>query len=268
MTNHGFLQAEKLGQYLASRHRINHIFSSDLQRAFLTAKQVWSGQRREHGKAVETLRIRKLPILRERDFGSFECMPASRADGAERDQQIRQQPDFQDVETRAAMARRTDQFLDEHLLPIVVDPLAKLSQTVAVVAHGMILVDLWKCLLKRFALNSVSLGPNVPAPLGPSFTLDKAATFSNTGYLHLSMSQRAARAKAAEITEALTPQPTGNAADELTSGSVTVLYDWTLVVHAINSRDHLRGVQRTGGGVGSSRYDPKQKSIDGFFKKG
>ena len=269
LTNHGFLQAEKLGQYLGSRHQITHLFASDLQRAHLTAKQVWSGQRRQRGRAVDALRIRKLAVLRERDFGSFERLPAAAAKlpANPRAARLRQDPGFRDVETAAAMARRMDQFLDEHLLPIVLSPAADPSHTVAVVSHGMLLVQLWKCLLKRFALNSVSLAAGVTVPVEMGVTLDKAASWSNTGYLNLTIRKQAARIKSAGITEILTA-PSAVEVEELSlPASPSVLYDRSLTVHAINSKEHLRGLKRTGGGLGSSKHDTKQKQIDSFFKK-
>ena len=268
LTSHGFLQAEKLGQYLASRHQITHLFSSDLQRAHITAKQVWSGQRRQHGKPVEALRIRKLGMLRERDFGSFELLPTvSKLQNDERGKMLRQSPNFQDVETPAAMARRMDQFLDEHLLPIILSPVADPSHTVAVVSHGMLLVQLWRCLLKRFALNSVSVSPSLPIPVDLGITLDKAVSWSNTGYLNLSISKQAARIKSAGITEILTASPEVEVEELSKPASPAVLYDWMLAVDAINSKEHLRGLKRTGGGLGSARHDKKQKQIDSFFKK-
>ena len=165
------------------------------------------------------------------------------------------------------MARRMIAFLDDHLLPLILDPSADTSQTVAVVSHGMVLVQLWRCLLKRFALNSVALDPRCQLSLGVGFGLEKMASFSNTGYLNLSISRQATRAKSAGITEILASPSETTTEEILSAPSPTVLYDWMLVVHAINSREHLLGLKRTGGGVGSSRYDTNQKQIDSFFKK-
>lgn len=43
--------------------------------------------------------------------------------------------------------------------------------------------------------------------------------------------------------------------------------EWTTTVTKINGKDHLKGLKRTGGGVGSSRHDASQKGIDSFFKR-
>jgi broad specificity phosphatase PhoE len=45
------------------------------------------------------------------------------------------------------------------------------------------------------------------------------------------------------------------------------LRGWTMVIMKVNAKDHLIGLKRTGGGVGSSRHDNSQKVIDAFFKR-
>ncbi|KAL1649682.1 hypothetical protein SLS61_006338 [Didymella pomorum] len=42
---------------------------------------------------------------------------------------------------------------------------------------------------------------------------------------------------------------------------------WTTTIMTINGKDHLKGLKRTGGGVGSSRHDASQKGIESFFKR-
>ena len=42
---------------------------------------------------------------------------------------------------------------------------------------------------------------------------------------------------------------------------------WTTTVLTVNGKDHLKGLKRTGGGVGSSRHDVSQKGIESFFKR-
>lgn len=44
-------------------------------------------------------------------------------------------------------------------------------------------------------------------------------------------------------------------------------HDWTTTILTINGKDHLKGLKRTGGGVGSSRHDASQKGIESFFKR-
>lgn len=42
---------------------------------------------------------------------------------------------------------------------------------------------------------------------------------------------------------------------------------WSMNILTINGKDHLKGLKRTGGGVGSSRHDASQKTIETFFKR-
>ncbi|KAL6710868.1 hypothetical protein ACN47E_007925 [Coniothyrium glycines] len=49
--------------------------------------------------------------------------------------------------------------------------------------------------------------------------------------------------------------------------SKAIIEGWTTVIRTINGKDHLLGLKRTGGGVGSSRHDASQKSIETFFKR-
>jgi broad specificity phosphatase PhoE len=52
-----------------------------------------------------------------------------------------------------------------------------------------------------------------------------------------------------------------------TSSSPRLLDDWTMIIVKVNAKDHLTGLKRTGGGVGSSRHDNSQKTINAFFKR-
>ncbi|OCK80467.1 phosphoglycerate mutase-like protein [Lepidopterella palustris CBS 459.81] len=46
-----------------------------------------------------------------------------------------------------------------------------------------------------------------------------------------------------------------------------LLHGWTTTIRVINGKDHLKGLKRTGGGVGSARHDANQKTIETFFKR-
>jgi broad specificity phosphatase PhoE len=52
-----------------------------------------------------------------------------------------------------------------------------------------------------------------------------------------------------------------------TNSPPRLLDDWTMIIMKVNAKDHLTGLKRTGGGVGSSRHDNSQKNIDAFFKR-
>ena len=274
LTVHGSLQARKLGSYLAQRHRITHLYSSDLQRAYKTARALQRAQQEATGGEAGTLEVRQLRILQERDFGSLEKRSfTSKSKEARKlaektEDDIRLEPDFKDAESKASMAARMDVFLNDRLLPLLAqDSQLSRKSVVAVVSHGMILSAFWKRLLKRVALNSVSLGPGISDRGGTGITLDSVGVFSNTGYLEVDITKQIAPAKAAGITAAITSQDDEDLQALGNSKVSTVLYGWVLIIKAINSKEHLRGLKRTGGGVGSSKHDDSQRSIDGFVKR-
>jgi len=39
-----------------------------------------------------------------------------------------------------------------------------------------------------------------------------------------------------------------------------------MTIHVVNGKDHLIDLKRARGGLGSSPFDARQKSLDGFFK--
>ncbi|KAF9698571.1 hypothetical protein EKO04_003477 [Ascochyta lentis] len=70
---------------------------------------------------------------------------------------------------------------------------------------------------------------------------------------------------AVEVRE-MTPAASAPPTTPRTSGP-HVARGWTTTILTINGKDHLRGLKRTGGGVGSSRHDASQKGIESFFKR-
>ena len=177
-------------------------------------------------------------------------------------------PGFKDAESKDSMASRMDRFLDDHFIHIIKETRMEREREVAVVSHGMILATLWRCLLRRFALHSVTVGQGVDLRGESVTSLEHLGSWSNTGYLELNIQPQLLAQRAAEITEILTSEA-GLASDTRKPNAkpMTVLYDWKMTIRAVNCRDHLRGLKRTGGGVGSSKHDESQKNIDAFFKK-
>ena len=53
----------------------------------------------------------------------------------------------------------------------------------------------------------------------------------------------------------------------IASTDLDILHGWNMVIRKVNGKDHLKGLKRTGGGVGSSQFDEGQKKIETFFKK-
>ncbi len=251
------IQIQRLGTYLAERYHFTHFYSSDLQRAHITAKAVENAQKKRTstGAAVTVV---PLELLREQDFGSFECVPWSlkrshlTADKLPKPEDV----GFKPKETTEAMTKRADTFLDDYILPqLVVD--SEEESTVAVVSHGLILAVLWKALLKRFGPGTVVLAPEIGSKTG-SRPLEYLPGWSNTGYLELDIvtAPDPTDGKTTLIEKALQPKTEGAA---LLSGR-------KMVLRGVNTIDHLNNLKRTRG-VGSSTYDARQKSLEGFFKK-
>ena len=45
-----------------------------------------------------------------------------------------------------------------------------------------------------------------------------------------------------------------------------MLLNLSLLVKAVNSQEHMKGLKKTRGGIGSAKHDEKQKTVDSFFK--
>lgn len=249
LTNHGLLQAQRLGKYLTVNRqlRFNHIFASDLQRAWMTGEEVLKAQRSKHGTSATVDDVVQLKLLREQDFGSFELVPWSskRSDDAFTTKvPSATDPDFKPKETAEQMRERADEFLDNYITPVLA---MEASEEVVVVSHGLFLSALWRALLSRFGTDDISLGPDVGVQ-SPSRPLEYVGAWSNTGYLELEITSRAKDQKPASNTDAIHYS------------------DFVLKVLAINRRDHLENLKRTRG-VGSATYDSRQQQIEGFFKR-
>ena len=209
----------------------------------------------------------------------------------------RNEPGFQDVEPKHAMAARMDIFVEAHLLPLFGE--VEAEKTVVVVAHGIILSYLWRAILKRFHTADVHVVPGAIVSDGDR-SLEHLGGWSNTGYLDLDI-----RSKTAATPEVIDPRSSedakvvpvavvsssaGEKLPEAVAGAVSTeqprvptpstatsgigysppqstLRGMSLVVKAVNSQAHLRGLKKTRGGIGSLKHDSTQKTVDSFFTK-
>lgn len=304
LTNHGYQQATRLGLHFKSLGlSFTHIFSSHLQRAAKTAGLIRTAQSQigtDDAPSKLVPEVVQLPVLMEQDFGFYEGKkwnertPDSRLAGSE---------GFVDIESKESIAQRADAFLDLHLLPLLHGATETVEPVVAVVSHGIMLSVLWKRLLLRLPARSVELAPELSTI--PRATLEHLGGWSNTGYLEVHMvrtsplepsglgeevspvspnlvppkptvASEAAASKQTQVshgtvTMAITGQvPVENAQASIVAAPSTPLKlapGWMTVVRTINGKDHLVGLKRTGGGVGSSRHDASQKNIESFFKR-
>ncbi|KAK2627619.1 hypothetical protein QTJ16_003585 [Diplocarpon rosae] len=286
LTNHGVLQANRLGAHLSTTGvKISHIFASDLQRAFKTAEAVRLAQLQP---PIQTVR---LEALREQSFGSYEgkhFFLRSKEENKSRKEAHqdthRNDPGFKDVESKDSMMTRSDTFIDDHLIQLLHE--VPEHNTVVIVAHGIILSHLWRAFLKRFSPGSVSIGLGIDTS-GNGFSLEHLGGWSNTGYLDLEIKVIEDSLSAEEMPK--TALPRADAADMTVAEGLTSvnhpqkllptppvvsssphsprLLNMSLVVKAVNSRQHLLNLRKTRGGIGSLEHDSKQKTVDSFFKK-
>ncbi|MCJ1309076.1 hypothetical protein MMC25_002731 [Agyrium rufum] len=269
LTNHGTLQADRLGRYFAKQGvKFTDIYSSDLQRAARTAGKILEHQASKD-TATTSVNVQQLPLLREQDFGYFEGKSfkarqrgsAKSGKEAYRDAHIHK-AGFQDVESKESMALRMNEFLDNHLIPILKSQKLAKAPTVSIVSHGIVLGSLWRCLLSRFPPGSVKLGPSLTIVGGGYVSLEHLGGWSNTGYLDLDI-KGSTLSNAVDIVDAVSEATVDSEVVPPTSDMV--LLGWTMTIKSVNGKEHLKDLKRTGGGVGSSKYDEGQKKIESFF---
>lgn len=269
LTSHGILQAERLGQHFAQTGcKFTKIFSSDLQRAYKTAEAIRLAQSQADDNSI----VAQLPLLREQDFGSYEGKPfytrqrgsKTFTKGFESPEQLKP-PNFKDVESRDSMVRRTEIFIQDQLLPLLHGEASEAESVVCVVSHGILLSCLWRTFLKLFPKQSVASAPDLSVGNGASMPLEHLGGWSNTGYLQLDIRRRYAVVTDASedfTNPTVTPKP-----EAISQTSSLPLLPFRMIIITVNSKDHLKGLKRTRGGVGSSRHDEGQKKIEAFFKK-
>lgn len=214
------------------------------------------------------------PYLREQHFGSLEGAKWRTVSGQQSYRGTETGPTTVtpvSPETEASMTARANSFVSEYLLPVLLDDPSD-DETVAVVAHGIILRVLWKCIASLFNPQDIRLKPDVEfrssrpgAPLAP--------VWSNTGFMELYIQRHLPR-------ELLTLSTSPTPSREMLNGRTFVqpqaperlavdapLSNWTLDVLGVDSRSHLADVHRTRGGIGSAMHDERQQKIDSFFEK-
>ncbi|KAF2760571.1 phosphoglycerate mutase-like protein [Pseudovirgaria hyperparasitica] len=262
LTNHGVSQATRLGQHFRSTGvKFTHIFSSQLQRAYKTADIVRQAQ---SGPLVL-----QSPLIAEQDFGSSEGK--SWASRASIDPDMNDQPVIPS-ESRESMESRVDQFLDSHLEPIIA-PTDSTEQIIAVVSHGIILGVLWRRILRRLPPQSVTLSPEIAAT-NAMIVLEHLGRWGNTCYLELTLTSKSATGAgivamttSGTLAATLQPIPRDMQPGNNTASLVSHFGEFTTTISRVNARDHLKSLKRTGGGVGSAKYDSSQPGIETFFKK-
>lgn len=304
LTNHGYQQATRLGLYFKSLGlKFTHIFSSHLQRAVTTASKIREAQLTtvgdcQNAKAVpDTV---QLPVLMEKDFGSLEGKkfydhhPEIKVLSKGQPHENKRKAGFVDGESKTSMARRADTFLDKYLMPLFEDSSSDDDTVIAIVSHGIFLSTLWKRILQRVPPRNTVLSNGLEGTVRQS--LEHLGGWSNTGYLELYFTRVVAEhhsstteAGTVPITVPLKPFVEVSAAVEslhkpeilVSVEEITAPFDisvplastshgmqgWSMSILRVNSKDHLQGLKRARGGLGSSRHDASQVSIKVFFKR-
>lgn len=283
------LQARRLGAHLAARaiDPITNIFASNLQRAVKTAQAIAEAQSTADGTdAVPD--VVQLPVLREKDFGSDEGVRfVKRGPPLQTQQAVASSAKaYVAPESQESMRLRIERFLAEDLMPVLSqageDPEAGFS--IAVVAHGIILNVLLRCLLTRWGPSEFAKFAD--AGDAPS-KKEWLASWSNTGYLEaeawvtlpsvdavstpdarpdsLLASDPIAPAGTASLAESSDTVPAADAEPSPARPSSAV--DIQLSVKRVNYVEHLQGLKKTRGGIGSAGFDEKQKTMDSFFSR-
>jgi broad specificity phosphatase PhoE len=230
LTNHGMLQIESLGQHFASSQtRVNTVFASDLSRARITAEGICRFQTPLPNQP------RISPILtdslRERHYGKMEgkkWIPSGSIEDS-------------GIESDRSMIQRANNFLNEHLLPLILDD-PQSADNVVIIAHGILLRRLWTCLMELVHPADVHTAPEKQFDLA---VVAKPA-WSNTGVTTVLLRQ-------SRVADSRQPH--------------TLLHGWSITILDIDNKDHLANVSRTRGGIGSAAHDAKQKTVDRFFKR-
>lgn len=146
------------------------------------------------------------------------------------------------------MKTRANRFLD-HLVPVIDEHVSD-HVTVVVVAHGIILGILLAALLERF-----------PPPSSPSSSqvgnregFSEHVGWSNTGVLQAKL-----ELKIKPLVDS--PVAGGDTCPRVKPHHKALCS----TVELVNNVEHLEGLKKTRGGIGSAKFDSRQRTMDSFF---
>lgn len=281
MTNHGAVQAQRLGIYLDSLGiRLGHVFSSNLRRAYLTAEKLLECQKSHLARTVQ------LQCLQECNFGPLEGTNFDRKHTTKTSSYRLHSASHSHschVESKSSMQARASFFIDKYIRPILIFHNDSESYAIAVVSHGIFLSHLWIQLHTRFQAGRKFISPRV-LNASNCFDLDYTGTWSNTGYLELDitkdhpLSDNSAKQLnelnfATSESSQCTVGPAVGSSDTKDStlntstlgSSVSYPLDLYIMIQAINSQEHLKNLRKGRGGIGNIAFNPSQKKISSYF---
>ncbi|KJA21242.1 hypothetical protein HYPSUDRAFT_42386 [Hypholoma sublateritium FD-334 SS-4] len=235
LSNHGMLQAEALGDSLASM-KLSFMYSSDLLRAKTTANAV---KRKQRGNP--NLLLREFTILREQNFGAGEGMKFSKkkpgmsltdhySKGKFPALYTRHER-FPEGESLDDLAQRADTVINDILFPHLLEEKEEdVTRTIAVVSHGLFIGELLAAILRR--------------------SHERDATFNHHHFRGMKNTAWT------EVAVSLKHSNTASATSPL-----------VVKVGEINQDTHLLNLRRQKGGIGSMAHDPSQVDIRTLFEK-
>lgn len=239
LSSHGALQAQRLGSHLRARSDeigpISRIFTSDMRRARKTADAIAIAQQ------TRPL-IASVSDLRERDFRSREGERFQKKSSVTGPSTPHTTSNFP-PESYVEMKVRARKFIDQKLGPAL-STLTERSypiSTIVVVSHGIFLGILMATLQTKFETFAQQL-ESFPA-------------LSNTGYIDVVV------ARNIDILHGITVRLSRCPLTAFEAKAKSL----TLSVLSCNRTDHLSGLKRTRGGIGSAQHDESQRSIHAFF---
>ncbi|RKF66035.1 putative phosphatase [Golovinomyces cichoracearum] len=283
LTNHGMVQARKLGRFLyLTETRIERIFSSDLQRAYLTAQAICESQK------IPPAPVVRLALLREKSFGRLERTKISKVGTILQSNLSDLGPSrgptemSHDPESTLSMRFRAESFINNHLVPSL--QMVQEDATIAVVSHGIFLSHLWRELLKRFTHDKICVSPTLSKSMDTS--LDSITTWYNTAYLELCITRfrdeethKSIQTSVIDKSTYTTTPPqrpelpitsfrndhTQNECPKIPNNEILSYMQLTVI--SVNRRDHLDGVRKLRSGTGNLKYVPSQRTMYSYFVK-
>jgi hypothetical protein len=287
--------------------KIAHIFSSDLQRAFKTAEAVRVAQFPTPSATtkLELLREQDFGFYEGKQF--FERSKEGNKSGREAHLEAhRNEEGFVDVESKESMRIRVNTFIDSHLLGLLGEAhndhgiavvahgiiLSHLWRAILRRFHpeNIIVVSGVQEAERGFSLEYLGNWSNtgyldldvkpdaiVTVEYSTPPTVIECATSVET---LLGPAQRHSRSTTNESSN-LEPSSTTQASPSPATPQqhapisptaakippIPKLLNMSLVVKAVNSQEHLKGLKKTRGGIGNLKHDESQKTVDSFFKK-
>lgn len=234
--------------------------------------------------------------LREKDFGSEE----GKRFGTRSKQEAldaAKAADWIEPESQDLMKKRIERFVDAFFVPTVFQAASDDGVgSIVIVAHGIILNVLLRSLLVRFGPEEIT---KLAKPGDAAWRSEWLASWSNTGYLEAelrvttpvavpaltipdpkiesvdlsavehSIVQEGGSGTAPFQDAAAVGQP-GAASAPVANAPVPVSVpgsDIRLSLRTVNCIEHLQGLKKTRGGIGSAGHDEKQKTMDSFFSR-